>query len=390
MRLYQKPSGLWAVDYVTDQGERRRVSTGKRDKAAARQRAREIVMGIGAAPNVAPLVAATESKPGDLTMRELYRRCELTCWSPSECKSQRTVKSNLKVLEELNGDDRVIDQRYSTLEKLVEQLKARGYAPGTIKRKMDMVSKSLAMAAKWDIIIAKPPMPTFKVDNSRTRVITDAEEVAIFAAVDRRRMAEPTRDWRRIRALLTFLMDTGCRLGESLHARIDWFEVISGDHGEDQWVIRIPGWATKTGKPRAIPLTPRIVTELPRLFEDAVPVNDQHGSARIYPFTPATAWYHWTNIRDDLFATGKWDLSDVVLHTFRHTCLTRLAKRLNDIHLVSEWAGHADIKITAGVYAHLDVTDLMRGVKALTDGGSTSNGGNPAKRDYHHNAANCA
>ena len=68
-------------------------------------------MGIGEAPNVKPLVPATESKPAGMTMRELYRRCELTCWSPSECKSQRTVKSNLKVLDELNGDELVIEQR---------------------------------------------------------------------------------------------------------------------------------------------------------------------------------------------------------------------------------------------------------------------------------------
>ena len=48
---------------------------------------------------------------------------------------------------------------------------------------------------------------------------------------------------------------------------------------------------------------------------------------RLFPFRPARVWYMWDNVRGDLRAAGR-NLDDAVLHTLRHTCLTRLAKRL--------------------------------------------------------------
>lgn len=365
MRLYQKSSGLWAVDYVTDAGERRRVSCGTRDKAVARAKAREIIMGI-AQPGDTPVVALnTPGKVEGMTMDALFRQCELTCWSPRECRSQRTVKSNLKLLSAIMGRELVADVRQSRLEALVVDLRGRGYAEGTIKRKMDMVGRALSEAEKLGMIPARPRMPTVKSGASRTRVLSDVEEVAVFAAIDTRMQGEPTRDWRRVGALFRFLLDTGCRLGEALQLRRHWIERLDRP-GEDEafFVVRIPAWATKTHKARAVPLTPRVLADLQYL--EMVAGRAQAGAepgALLFPLSPATAWYHWNNIRDDLAAKGM-DLSDVVLHSFRHTCLTRLAKRM-PIHMVSKWAGHASIKITAEVYAHLDAEDLLSGVAIL-------------------------
>jgi integrase len=207
------------------------------------------------------------------------------------------------------------------------------------------------MAAKWEIIPAKPPMPTIKADNKRTRIITDAEEPAIFQAVEARRLAESGRDWKRYAALLRFLLDTGARLGEALAVRDDWIEEVAGS-----WKLNIPANVTKNGKARTLPLTPAIVETLPYL-------RLASADGRLFPMSAASAQYYWGNIRDDL--APKFDLSDVVLHTFRHTCLTRLAKRL-PIHVVSKWAGHSDISITAGTYTHLDTDDLQAGVDVLS------------------------
>lgn len=399
MRLYQKPgSQIWAVDYDDPEtGKRRRVSTGLKDKNEARKKARDIVLGVAdVRPPPTPTAnpsPAPEAKPrtaAGATMDRVWTRCELTVWSPRECKSQRTVKSNLKILRDIRievnvetdgevsggGDGEVETElvrfadlevskvNYTKLEALAAALRAAGYAPGTIKRKLDMVSKSLTMAAKWDLIRARPPIPQFKVDNARQRILSEREEVLAFEAIAARQAAEPTRDWKRMAMLFRFLLDQACRLGETLKARDTWFEQLPiGDNGELHWVISIPAWATKTNKARQLPLTAEVVANLPYLLEHAVPATDEYGGRRLFPYTPSTPWYHWKNIRDDLAMTGV-DISDVVLHTFRHTCLTRMHKRRVPLEIISKFAGHASVAITAAVYVKQDANTLLRAIAA--------------------------
>lgn len=366
MRLYQKPSGIWAVDYVDGSGVRRRVSTGRRDKAQARAHAKDIVAGKvepegSPTPSLKPTASAT-------TMDALWKRCELTIWHPREIKSLRTLASNLKILRATEivteGGRRlfatldVAEVRYSHLEALAQALFAKGYSPGTVRRKMHMVGASLTMAAKWELIQARPPMPTLPEGGVREEIISEKLERAIFAAVEARRQAEPNRDWRRYGYLLRFLLDTAVRLGEALATTEHWIEEreVPGDDGpETRMVLNIPASVTKSGKGRIIPLSDAIVNALPYLKAQAV-------KGRLFPYTPGTAQYYWReNLVPDLTATGH-DMEGIVLHTFRHTKLTRLAKLPNfGIQRVSKWAGHADIKITAKVYAKLDVDDLWAG-----------------------------
>jgi integrase len=110
-------------------------------------------------------------------------------------------------------------------------------------------------------------------------------------------------------------------------------------------------YRTKNDKPRQLPLSEAVVTELPYLRLAAV-------GGKLFPLKSATAWYMWDNIRDDMKDQG-FDLSDVVLHTMRHTRLTRLAKAGVAIHKISQWAGHSDIKVTWNHYAHLAPNDLL-------------------------------
>lgn len=359
MRLYQKPSGIWVVDFVDPNGTRRRVSTGTRDKSLARAQGRALATGK-AEPIGAPLVPTRLSTEAS-TMDALWRRCENTIWHPREIKSLATLASNLRILRSVEimtekGHRRFADLdpaevRFSHLDALAQALFARGYASGTVKRKMDMVGRSLTEAARWEIIPARPPMPTIAPGGVRERVITEAEEKAIFKVVADREVAEPNRPWKRYGYLLRFLMDTACRLGEALALRREWIE--TSPNGQ---VLVIPGSVTKNGKGRTIPLTSAVVEMLPFLEAGAV-------KGRLFPMSPGTAQYYWReNVVPDLLEQG-FDLTDAVLHTFRHTKLTRLAKLPGfGIHRVSQWAGHSDIKVTAKVYAKLDVTDLWAGV----------------------------
>ncbi len=46
------------------------------------------------------------------------------------------------------------------------------------------------------------------------------------------------------------------------------------------------------------------------------------------------------------------DIDDVVLHTLRHTCITRLALGEMELRRLSMWAGHPDVSITAKRDSH--------------------------------------
>ena len=50
------------------------------------------------------------------------------------------------------------------------------------------------------------------------------------------------------------------------------------------------------------------------------------------------------------------DLPHIRFHDLRHSCASNLLTMGFNLKDVSEWLGHADIQITANIYAHLDVT----------------------------------
>jgi hypothetical protein len=79
----------------------------------------------------------------------------------------------------------------------------------------------------------------------------------------------------------------------------------------------------------------------------------------------------WTNIRDDLGKEGH-DLSKAVLHTFRHTCATRLAKRL-PLQLVQKWLGRSSIAIRAMFYTTLRPTTYWMGLRSCPSRGPLPN-----------------
>ncbi|MCG9916907.1 MAG: site-specific integrase [Phenylobacterium sp.] len=355
MNLRQKPSGIWVVDFEGPDGNRRRVSTGLRDKREAAKRAREIVLGIDTPPP-----PSTAPRPGSeaaqgLTMASLFDLC---CkgdgpWSVRAAKSQRTVKSNVKILTEMLGSEPVSSIGVLRLNQLRDGLFARGYAPATVKRKLDAVSRALTYAVSLALIPSRPAMPSVKIDNLQDRVLEDDEEAAIWAAIDRRIAAEPQRQWTRFRHLIRWLLDTACRLGEPLQASPSWVATH-----RQRAVLEIPAWATKTGKPRAIPLSEAVVETLTYLRVTAT--ND-----KLFDMLPATVWYMWDTIRADVREQTKLNIDDVKLHTLRHTCLTRLLRGGLPLHKVSIWAGHANVKITLERYAKVNVSDLMDGLDIL-------------------------
>lgn len=375
MKFGQKPNGMWVVDY-DDNGKRRRVSTGiktpaqRTPPAEVKVVAREIVLGVRT-PKGSSLPLKARQGDGRMTVSDLLDKAEGTIWHPDNVRSQRTIRSNVKILNDMIGDEAMEDVTYTRLTQLVADMKERGYKPATIKRKLAMLARALKEATMWTdergkpLLAAKPPFPKIVVNNLKDRIITHLEEETLFNAAEVRRQLEPNRQWFRFIAFLDSLFVTGGRLGETIGLGP---KSITTQRSGDREVsfLTFPRYRTKSGKPRTLPLAPRGVEAFGRLMDHLV-LDRETNEWRFFGFTPQLADTMFRQLRQDVERTTGMDLSDVTLHTIRHTVLTRLAQGGMDLARLQIWAGHSDPKITAERYLHLIPSDLVSGL-AILDG----------------------
>ncbi len=203
---------------------------------------------------------------------------------------------------------------------------AKPLKPATVNRELDTLKSILSKAVEWGKLLESPArsVKRLKVDNRRTRVLTEGEQRALLDACPRK-----------MRYLVTLALITGARVGELLALR--W------EHIEEGYLTF---WETKSGKPRRIPVSPAIdavLGELPKIHpwvftnantEDRYTVN---GAAHV--FNRAVE-------RAQIANPG-----EVTLHTLRHTALSRMIANGYDDYTVMEISGHSSTRMLAR-YTH--------------------------------------
>ena len=218
----------------------------------------------------------------------------------------------------------------SRIKDVVAGLKDKGNKPATINTKLSGISRLLSYAVDEEVLTATPKMPFLQVDDGRIRSLTKDEEQAIFEHLTPR-----------YRTLSTFLLHTGCRMGEAL--ALQWSDI--SDEGATFW-------RTKSNRPRTVPLNATARAALDRSLSS--PFGDV-----VYD-----AYYHnWIDARE---AAGLGEDKRIVPYVLRHTCATRLAKGKVDPLRMQKWLGHANLKMTSR-YTHLDTSDLVNAGDVLED-----------------------
>lgn len=306
--------GIWLLEYRDPEGNRKRVSTGTRDRNEAERQSHLIIAGQG------------PRAPG-YTLADALDHAEARRWRNQ--KGYRQLAYVINVVRADLGKLQCRDITYSVLETYVEQCEAQGLKPATINHRIGVVSVALDMAAKRNRIPAVPPMPRLRMDNKRLRFLSKDEEARLLKAA----AADPIME-----ALIKVLLDTGCRLSE-----------ITGTKPADVVDRTVRLIDTKNGKSRAVPLTVRAKVALAYLHVNPLWQEVTRG-VRDTSVRKASAkdWCvkRFTTIRD---AAG---LPDVSLHILRHTCASRLVEAGVDLYRVKEWLGHSTITMTER-YAHL-------------------------------------
>lgn len=231
------------------------------------------------------------------------------------------------------------------VENLLSELKKAKNKPRTINTKLVRLSVLLKKAKRQKLILTLPEITSQKATGGRIRYLSDLEEQKI-----RDNLPEEHR------GLFDFLLYTGGRIGEVLLIRWDDISKVGDDNA-------VTFWDTKSGKPRTIPLVPQGYA--------GVPWTRHNELIRPFAFVSYKTFYR--EFIKAKKAAGLGSDKDVVVHTLRHTCASRLVQRGVDIRRVRDWLGHADINVTMK-YAHLAPTDLFAVSHVLSKGsGQTVN-----------------
>lgn len=222
-------------------------------------------------------------------------------------------------------------------------------AGATINRHLSTLSVLVKQARSLKLIADTVELPWQKEGHHRLRFYTPEEETEIIGKLVQWEKPEYA-------DLFVFLVDTGARLEEAE----SYGKMRDGKRPPKLQWADIRGNAvtfedTKTGLTRTVFATPRVLDVLKRM--KARP-DTPHG-----PFE----WLSRRRLRkvwDDLRDDTKWMGPDTVVHTFRHTCASRLVQRGVDIYRVMKWMGHKDITTTQR-YAKLRPTDMEELAKVL-------------------------
>ena len=204
----------------------------------------------------------------------------------------------------------------------------------SVDRELTILSSVLAHAVNHSLLESNPchKVKRFREDKERERVVTAEEEELILSSL--------TGHLAKLRPLVILALYTGMRRGEMLKLR--WSDV-----NFETRKIRVQAESAKSKKRRDVEMN-SIVSETLRPLRDGVIAKGLVFSGKGY--SPASVTNMFSRLCDKLELNGK-ELSDVTLHTLRHTLSTRMKDNGENPFVMRDAMGHARIYTTEG-YTH--------------------------------------
>jgi site-specific recombinase XerD len=246
----------------------------------------------------------------------------------------------------------------SDVAVFVDQLRTRGYAPGTCNRALVLLRYGFTLALRWKVAgVTSNPVQEIKNlrdDNKLERFLTNEQMARLMVAVRES-------DSGMLQHIVLFLLYTGARKREVLDAT--WADV---DWGRKSW--RIP--KTKSGKIRHIPLSAgamQLLSTLREMTEQLGGMNSvakgqlatRHIFANPQTGVPYSSFYYsWDAARK------RAGLPELRVHDLRHSFASFLVNAGRSLYEVQELLGHADIRTTSR-YAHLSRERLFAAVESV-------------------------
>jgi integrase len=257
-------------------------------------------------------------------------------------------------------------------EELIEKLKyhrtrqvsrlGKPLAVASINRELATLRRVLRLAQEWKVIDRIPRVRLFRGEAGRDFVLSyRQEELYLHMAPD------PLKD------VAMLMLDTGMRPGEAV--ALEWEHVrLEPAPGSRFGYVHVPGGKSKNAK-RNLSLTARVAAMLEarrpsRRSAGLVFPGDADG-----PFLVSSLDHQHTQFRAILGMPAEF-----VIHSLRHTMLTRLGESGADAFTIMRIAGHSSVTVSQR-YVHPSPESLERAFERLDAMNSSArgNGSLPAK-----------
>lgn len=323
--------GTYWCDFRTAEGERVRLSLKTTDKKEARELEAQLIYDVN---------ARIKSKRKDgITIAEAYAHALRVRDDWRSAKRPDSIHMTYKAVVKHFGANCLLSKlTEDSLLDFGEEMFAEGLAPSTVNKRLSIISVLFEEAIKRDTgrvgrsNLRKPSIAYYKVNNTRRRLVTPAEEAQ---ALDLLKASNSPFE-QAMADLVTVLADTGMRLAEALGLKPVHIN-------EEYRTILIT--KTKNDEDRVIPLTVRAYDIL---------VSRRHNNPLFHPLSASTASHIWRRVRAKM---GLADDPEFVLHAFRHTFGSTLANAGVDSFRLQKAMGHRSLTSTQG-YIKLAVAGL--------------------------------
>jgi integrase len=253
--------------------------------------------------------------------------------SPSYKVMQSKQKELLKIVSG-NTDIKKIDS--NMINRLIKAWQAKGNTSSTINSKLAFMSMLLTYAWRNNLIEHKPYIPTFKVTSTKEKYLSDDEIELMMDYCN-------TTNQKQLSNIILTGLNTGMRINEILN--------LTPDNIQDNY-FRI--WKNKGNKPNSVPMNPKMI----HLFTGILEENDINLHELIFRLNYSQVEYQFNKMVTAL------NLTDVTLHTLRHTFCSKLVQKNIPLTTIQQLANHRSYKTTLR-YAHLANKQLEDAVNCL-------------------------
>jgi integrase len=308
-------------------------------------------------------------KPTVPTLKEFAPRFEKAIGTL--CKDKpRTIAFYAERLRRLLNYSPLASAKLDAIgEELIERLKrqrtlqisrrGKPLAVASINRELATLRRLLRLAQEWKVIDRVPRIRLFRGEENREFVLTQQDEELYLHMAP-----APLKD------VAMHILDTGMRPGEA--SALEWRHVrCDPAAGSKFGYVHVPGGKSKNAK-RNLSLTARVAAML------ATRRKSCHGMARfvfpgddaIAPFLVSSLDHQHTEFRALLGMPAEF-----VIHSLRHTMLTRLGESGADAFTIMRIAGHSSVTVSQR-YVHPSPESLERAFERFDAMNSAARGEN--------------
>jgi len=262
----------------------------------------------------------------------------------------RTVEFYGQKLRRLLEFEPLAKARLSKIdERLIEsyvQLRAKVVAPATVNRELATLRRLVRMAQEWKIIDRVPRFHMLAGEKIREFVLTHEQERLYLSVAP-----QPLND------VALLLLDTGLRVGEAL--ALKWADIsLQPARGARFGYLQVRKGKSKNAK-RIVSITSRVRDMLEGRLSSSRSPYAFPGKQADKPILGTSMNHMHTKLRRMLKMS-----EEFVLHSLRHTLLTRMGEAGTDVFTIMRIAGHSSVTVSQR-YVHPTPEALERAFERL-------------------------